>query len=87
MDRLTHKADARGTLNYSYDAAGNLASMQSADGAVNVGYTWNSLNLLGQVADSRLGTTELHYDHANNVVTMTYPNGVQSTLPTTRLTA
>ncbi len=79
MDRLTHKQTPEGTLNYSYDAAGNLATMQTADGAVNVSYTWNSLNLLEQVADSRLGTTGHAYDNANNVGTVTYPNGVQST--------
>ncbi len=78
MDRLTQKATPEGTLTYSYDAAGNLASMQSADGAVNVGYTWNSLNLLGQVADGRLGTTSYQYDPANNLLTMTYPNQVVS---------
>jgi RHS repeat-associated protein len=79
MDRLSSKATPEGTLNYAYDAAGNLASMQSADGAVNVSYAWNSLNLLEQVADSRLGTTSYQYDTANNLSTMTYPNQVQST--------
>lgn len=79
MDRLSSKATPEGTLSYTYDAAGNLASMQSADGAVNVSYIWNSLNLLQQVADSRLGTTSYQYDPANNLSTMTYPNQVQST--------
>ncbi|MGB7264044.1 MAG: hypothetical protein WBC92_00930, partial [Terracidiphilus sp.] len=79
MDRLSSKATPEGTLSYTYDAAGNLASMQSADGAVNVSYAWNSLNLLEQVTDSRLGTTSYQYDTANNLSTMTYPNQVQST--------
>ncbi|MGA3032422.1 MAG: hypothetical protein ABSD70_04020 [Terracidiphilus sp.] len=79
MDRLTQKATPEGTLNYTYDAAGNLASMQSADGAVNVSYAWNSLNLLEQAADSRLGTTSYAYDPASNVATVTYPSGVRST--------
>jgi RHS repeat-associated protein len=70
------KATPEGTLDYGYDPAGNLASMQSADGAVNVSYAWNSLNLLGQVTDSRLGTTTYTYDSANNVGSVSYPNGV-----------
>ncbi len=78
MDRLSSGC-AQGTLNYTYDGAGNLASMQSADGAVNVSYAWNGLNQLEQVIDSRLGTTTYPYDTANNVSTMTYPNQVQTT--------
>jgi RHS repeat-associated protein len=78
MDRLSSKATPEGTLNYGYDAAGNLASMQSADGAVNVSYAWNSLNLLQQATDSRLGTTTYTYDNANNVGSVSYPNGVNT---------
>ena len=55
MDRLTSKD--------TYDAAGNLATMQSADGAVNVTYNWDELNRLDQVTDSRLGTTQYSYDN------------------------
>ena len=79
MDRLTQKATPEGTLNYTYDGAGNLASMQSADGAVNVSYTWNDLNQLQQVIDSRLGTTTYAYDNASNVFTVAYPNSVTTT--------
>ncbi len=40
--------------------------MQSADGAVNVSDTYDSLNRLQTVVDSRLGTTSYQYDTANN---------------------
>ena len=81
MDRLTQKATPEGTLSYTYDAAGNVASMQSsnANGA-NVSYTYDTLNRLATVVDSRLGTTTYAYDPASNVTTVTYPNGVQSAL-------
>ena len=36
----TDRLAAEGTLNYTYDAAGNLASMASGDGNVAVSYTW-----------------------------------------------
>ncbi len=57
-----------------------MASIASsnANGA-NVSYTYDSLNRLSTVVDSRLGTTTYTYDPANNVATVTYPNGVQST--------
>lgn len=72
------KATPEGTLNYAYDAAGNLASMASADGIVNVSYTWDSQNRLSAVTDSN-GTTTYTYDNASNVATVTYPNGQQAT--------
>ena len=76
MDRLTSKVTPEGTLSYSYDAAGNLASIASsnANGA-SMSYSYDNLNRLQSVTD-RLGTTTYSYDGASNVGTMTYPNGV-----------
>ena len=58
--------------------------MTSGDGNVSVNYTWDSMNRLSTVTDNRLtgggNTTTYTYDAANNVVTVAYPNGVQSTL-------
>jgi len=48
-------ATPEGTLSYTYDAAGNLASMSSnhAQG-VSVTYSYDDLNRLGTVADANL---------------------------------
>ena len=48
------KTTPEGTLNYTYDAAGDLASMTSSDGNVSVDYTWDELNRLSTVVDHRL---------------------------------
>jgi RHS repeat-associated protein len=84
LDRLTTKAAPAGTLTYSYDGAGNLASMSSnhANGIL-VAYAWDELNRLSTVVDSRLlgnQTTTYTYDPASNVATVTAPNGLQTTL-------
>ena len=78
MDRLTSKATPEGTLSYTYDGAGNVASIASsnANGA-SMSYTYDSLNRLSTVTD-KLGTTTYSYDGASNVGTVTYPNGVKA---------
>lgn len=84
LDRLVTKATPEGTLTYSYDAAGNVASMASsnANGA-SASYSYDALNRLSSVVDNRLpsgtNTTTYTYDNANNLVTATYPNGIAST--------
>jgi RHS repeat-associated protein len=81
MDRLTAKATPEGTLNYTYDAAGHVASIASsnANGA-SMSYAYDDLNRLSTVVDNRLGlTTSYSYDNASNVATVTYPNGLQTT--------
>jgi RHS repeat-associated protein len=79
MDHLTSKATPEGTLSYSYDTAGNLATiaLSNANGA-SVSYSYDALNRLSTVADNRLGSTTYAYDTASNVATATYPNGVQT---------
>ena len=76
------KATPEGTLNYTYDAAGNLASMTSNHAhGVSVAYAYDDLNRLSTVADARLvgsSTTTYTYDNASNVGTVTYPNGVKA---------
>jgi RHS repeat-associated protein len=83
-DRLVTKATPQGTLSYTYDAAGNVASMASSNvNGISVGYTYDSLNRLATVVDNRLGAganaTAYSYDPASNLATVTYPNGLQST--------
>jgi YD repeat-containing protein len=83
LDRLKTKATPQGTLTYTYDAAGNVASMASnnANGA-SVAYTYDNLNRLATVVDNRLlvgqNTTQYIYDPASNLATVTYPNGLTS---------
>ena len=83
LDRLKTKATPQGTLTYSYDAAGNVASMASNNAnGVSVAYTYDNLNRLATVVDNRLpvgqNTTQYGYDPASNLATVTYPNGLSS---------
>ena len=83
MDRIQSKVTPEGTLSYTYDAAGNVASISSsnANGA-SMSYTYDDLNRLATVTDNRLSennVTTYTYDNASNLVTVTTPNGVQST--------
>jgi YD repeat-containing protein len=83
MDRLSSKATPEGTLNYTYDAAGHVAPIASSNtNGASTSYTYDDLNRLNTVVDNRLSgsnTTTYSYDSANNVATVSYPNGVQST--------
>jgi RHS repeat-associated protein len=82
MDRLTTKATPEGTLSYTYDTAGNLASMASNHtNGVSATYGYDDLNRLTSVVDANLagaGTTAYTYDTANNLGTVTYPNGIHT---------
>jgi RHS repeat-associated protein len=80
-DRLLQKATPQGTLTYTYDAGGNLASIRSSNsGGVSVNYAYDVLNRVAMVTDNRLtsGTTTYSYDNAGNLQGYVYPNGVQS---------
>jgi RHS repeat-associated protein len=82
MDRLSSKATPEGTLSYTYDAAGNLALMNSNHThGVSATYGYDDLNRLTSVVDSNLGgsgTTSYSYDSANNLGTVKYPNGIET---------
>ena len=74
-----------GTLNYTYDLAGNVASIYSSSvHGASMAYTYDSLNRLSTVVDNNLpadsNTTVYAYDTASNLVTVTYPNKLQSTI-------
>ncbi len=84
LDRLISKTTPAGTLNYTYDAVGNVASMSSSGtSGVSVSYTYDDLNRLSTVVDNNLpggqNTTTYSYDPASNLATATYPNGLQAT--------
>src|SRR5205823_1655104 len=73
-----------GTLTYTYDGAGNVASIVSSNtNGASMNYTWDELNRLASVIDNLLPggqkTTTYTHDPASNLATVTYPNGVQST--------
>ncbi|MGA2649953.1 MAG: DUF2341 domain-containing protein [Terracidiphilus sp.] len=80
MDRLTTKATPEGTLSYTYDLAGNLASMTSNHThGVSATYSYDDLNRLSTVTDANLAgmnITAYSYDNASNVGSVTYPNGI-----------
>jgi RHS repeat-associated protein len=79
LDRLTSKATPWGTLSYTYDSAGNVASMTSSNAnGISVAYQYDELNRLAKVIDGANITTYT-YDPASNLATATYPNGQQST--------
>ena len=81
-DRLTLKMTPRGSLSYTYDAAGNLASIRSSNtGGTSVDYFYDPLTRLASARDNRLasGTTTYSYDNAGNLQGHLYPNGIQST--------
>ena len=80
-DRLISKATPAGTLSYTYDSAGHVASISSSNmnGAC-VSYTYDPQGRLSTVVDNRLpvghSTTTYTYDDAYNVATVTYPNSL-----------
>ncbi len=79
--RLTSKQTPFGTLSYSYDAASNLASMQSNNAnGVSVAYGYDVLNRLSRVTDNRLasGITDYQFDEVGNLKQSNLPNGVQN---------
>jgi RHS repeat-associated protein len=83
QNRLTAKATPEGTLSYTYDLAGNVASVTSSNAnGVWLSYTYDNVGRLSTVVDNRLSgntTTTYTYDPASNLATATYPNGLQST--------
>jgi RHS repeat-associated protein len=83
-DRLTNKvvnwgspAQLSVSLNYSYDANGNLANLWSstANGVTNI-YQYDALNRLTNVVGQASSLSQYSYDLAGNLQTMRYGNGV-----------
>jgi RHS repeat-associated protein len=78
-DRLKLKETPQGTLSYTYDLAGNLATMRSSNaGGTSIDYAYDALNRLATVTDNRLGSgvTTYAYDDVGNLASYRYPNGV-----------
>jgi len=71
--RLSQESKASGeVLSYTYDAAGNKASLTTPQGTTTYGY--DALDRLATVGDAT-GTTTYTYDQVGNLATITYPNG------------
>lgn len=85
-DRLKTVATPEGTLNYTYDAHGNLLTIASSNtNGASLTYTYDVLNRLATVTDNRMaalggpsGQTTYAYDAVSNLQSYTYPNTVQT---------
>ena len=67
-----------GTLTYTYDGAGNIASLKSSnEGGASMSYGYDQLNRLSSVTDPG-GVTNYTYDPVGNLAGYSYPNGVST---------
>jgi RHS repeat-associated protein/uncharacterized repeat protein (TIGR01451 family) len=79
--RVLSKQTPQGTLSYTYDAAGNVASVNSSNAnGVSVNYTYDALDRLESVMDNHLsgGMTTYSYDAVGNTFRAILANGVQT---------
>lgn len=79
--RLLRKQTPQGTLTYTYDAAGNVASARSSHAnGFSVAYDYDELDRLESVTDGGPagGTTLYTRDAKGNTLGVTLPNGVQT---------
>ena len=83
---MTQKQAPFGTLNYTYDSAGDVLTIASSNThGASLTYTYDTLNRLATVTDHRLlaqgatsGLTTYNYDAVGNLQNFVYPNGVTS---------
>jgi YD repeat-containing protein len=80
-NRLLTKATPEGTLTYTYDAGGNVASINSSNtNGTSVAYAWDAANQLSTVTDNRLGgMTTAAYTATGRPASLAQPNGVNAT--------
>lgn len=85
-DRLTSEATPEGTLSYTYDAHGNVLTINSSNtNGASMTYSYDALNRLSTVTDNRLvaqgvnpATTTYSYDAVSNMAGYTLPDGIQT---------
>jgi YD repeat-containing protein len=85
-DRLKTKAAPEGTLTYTYDAHGNVLTINSSNtNGASMTYTYDALNRLASAKDNRIAAqggpstpTTYSYDPVGNLLNYTYPNTVQT---------
>ncbi|WP_269540008.1 RHS repeat domain-containing protein [Cerasicoccus fimbriatus] len=83
-DRLTDHLTPRGDLSYTYDASGNLKSVDSGNvNGVELAYDYDVLNRLETVYDAGAAQPALEhdygYDDVGNLQSLAYANGVTHT--------
>ena len=80
-NRLLTRAAPAGTLTYTYDPSGNVASIRSSNAnGTSVDYAWNADNQLVSVTDNRAsGIATAAYTSTGRPATMSLPNGVGMT--------
>jgi len=87
-DRLLTKATPEGTLTYTYDAHGNVLTINSSNtNGASLTYTYDALNRLASVKDNRMAAlggpstpTTYSYDPVGNLTGYVYPNTVQTSI-------
>src|SRR5712692_10121176 len=85
-DRLKTKVTPEGTLNYTYDAHGNLLTITSSNtNGASMTYTYDVLNRLASAKDNRVAAqggpstpTTYGYDAAGNLSGYAYANALQT---------
>ena len=77
-DRLLTKAASAGTLTYTYDPSGNVATIRSSNAnGTSLDYAWDAANQLVSVKDNRAGgITTAAYTATGRRDSMSLPNGV-----------
>jgi RHS repeat-associated protein len=79
-DRLQTKDTPEGSLTYTYDGFGNLATIQSSTpSGVSLTYHYDALNRLTNVVDQLSSSTTYGYDDVGNLQTVRLPNNVTNT--------
>jgi RHS repeat-associated protein len=80
-DRLLTKATPAGTLTYTYDPAGNVATIRSSNtNGTSVDYAWDAANQLTSVTDNRAGgVTTSAYTATGRPSAFNQPSGVGAT--------
>ena len=73
LTSITYSDGQTPNVSYTYDNDGRRASM--TDGSGTTTYTYDALGRLTQTVDGHGNTTSYGYDLANNLTSITYPNG------------
>jgi len=77
LNRVVEFTDAHGTtLQYDYDASGNLSRLTYPDGR-RVSYVYDEINQLVEIVDWADRSTFFEYDSNSRITRIEFPNGVE----------